>query len=336
MDLTALASVQLVSWKIMESYNLDPASIFREVHLDPNLMYEQGARYPVSKIEALWQTMERRIEDPGFGLCAAEPNCWHPSYFGTLGYAMLVSMSLRIALERLLRFHRVISDVDFGKLHEDRETRALVLTLNPKDETKLTRAREDALLAWIMSTMRMNFQDELAAVSVHLTHDPPEHTERYNEFFKSPVNFNSPVSSLALPLESVDRILPSRNDDLAEFKDQIMTKYLATLDKYDLLAKTRKIIVEHLPSGNATVNNVAHELGYSSRSFQRLLKQKGTTFIALLNEVRMKLAVQYVRDKSKNLTEIAFLLGFAELSTFSRSFKRWTGKSLQQFRKAEV
>ncbi len=60
----------------------------------------------------------------------------------------------------------------------------------------------------------------------------------------------------------------------------------------------------------------------------------GTTFISLLNETRMKMAKQYVQDKKMDLTDIAFLLGFAGLSTFYRSFKRWTGTSPDQYRKA--
>ena len=333
MHLTKLASIQLIAWKILEAQNQDPASVFKKVQLDHDLMYQPGARYPLNKIAELWKEMERRVTDPCFGLTAAAPECWHPSYFGTLGYAMLVSTSLRIALERLIRFHRVISEAHFGKLYEDKEAGTLVFALTYINEIPYIQAQEDAALAWIMSILRMNFQDDIAAVSVNLTHSCPEGAGKYYEFFKSPVKFDSPVSSLALSLDIVDNILPSRNDELALFDDQIMTKYLTALDQEDLLAKVRKAIIEHLPSGDATVDNIAFELGYSARTFQRLLQQEGATFIALLNEIRMEIAEHYVRDKNRDLTEVAFLLGFAELSTFSRSFKRWTGKTLLQYRK---
>jgi len=334
MDLTNLASAQLVAWKMMQAHNVDPIPVFKKAQLDPDLMYRSGARYPLPRVEALWREMESRIEDPCFGLMAADPKCCHPSYFGALGYAMLASTSLRMTLERLIRFHRVLSEVSFGRLNEDPQAGTLVFTFTNRDGDHYITAREDASLAWLMSTLKMNFQDELTAASVHFVHSRPECAERYSELFKSPISFNSPVTSLALSLEDADRILPSGNDELAAFHDQIMTHYLITLDQKDLLAKVRRLVVEHLPSGDAKIGKIASELGYSARTFQRLLKQKGTTFITLLNEVRMRLAVQYVRDKSKNLTEIAFLLGFAELSTFSRSFKRWTGKSLQQYRQA--
>jgi len=131
----------------------------------------------------------------------------------------------------------------------------------------------------------------------------------------------------------VDKILPSGNKDLAEFSDQAMTQYLSGKGSDSLVSKVVKIIVEHLPSGNATIDNVASELFFSTRKLQRLLQEEGTSFITLLNETRKDIAQQYVRDKTMDLTEISFLLGFSEQSTFSRSFKRWTGKSPSSYRK---
>ncbi|MEJ2333526.1 MAG: helix-turn-helix transcriptional regulator, partial [Desulfobulbaceae bacterium] len=83
-----------------------------------------------------------------------------------------------------------------------------------------------------------------------------------------------------------------------------------------------------------SLDNVASVLCVGTRKLQRMLQQEATSFIALLNETRMELAKKYVLDKSMDMTEIAFLLGFAEQSTFSRSFKRWTGQSPSQYRKA--
>jgi len=332
MYLTKLASVQLVLWNMLEEYNQDPAAVFKKVQLDPERMYQPGARYSLLKIAELWREMENLIKDHCFGLSAATN--WHPSHFGTLGYAMLVSKSLRITLERLIRFHRVLSDASFGELYEDKEEGTLVFTLKYRDEAPYSRGREDAALAWIMSALRVNFQRDLAPLSVNLSHSRPDCGGRYYEFFQSPITFDAPATSLALPLDVVDIILPSGNEELAFFNDQAMTQYINSLSDETLVERIKNLIVEYLPSGDATVEKTASELCISIRKLQRLLQQEGTTFIALLNETRMDIAKQYVQDKNVDLTEIAFLLGFAELSTFSRSFKRWTGKSPIQFRKA--
>jgi len=330
--LTKLASIQLVLWNILEKHNQDPVPVFEKVELDPASMHKPGARYPLRKIAELWEEMGRIIKDPCFGLTAA--TSWHPSHFGTLGYAMLVSTSLRITLQRLIRFHRVISDANFGDLQEDKENGLLVFTIRYRDEAPYSRGREDAALSWVMSVLRMNYQQNLSPVYVNLTHSRPDCVGKYYEFFQSPVNFDSPASGLALSLDVADVVLPSGNEELAAFNDQAMIRYIANLNDETLELRIKKIIVEHLPSGDATVENIATELFLGTRKLQRLLQQRGTTFITLLNETRMDIAKQYVKDRKIDLTEIAFLLGFAELSTFSRSFKRWTGKSPIQYRKA--
>ncbi|HID69577.1 MAG TPA: AraC family transcriptional regulator [Desulfobacterales bacterium] len=211
---------------------------------------------------------------------------------------------------------------------------SFVFTLKYKDEAHYSRGREDAALAWIMSLLRVNFQNDIAPVSVHLTHPKPDCSGKYYEFFKSPVHFNSSFCRLALPLPEVDRILPGANEEFAEFGDQAIKKYLLSLDAGDEITQIKKILIDNLPSGNITIEQVAGEFGVNTRTLQRILQKKGTTFLSLLNETRMEIAKKYIQDKYMDLTEIAFLLGFAELSTFSRSFKRWTGKSPIQYRKA--
>lgn len=333
MNATKLASVQLVNWHILEDYNQDPRSVFKKAKLDPGLMYQPGARYPLSKINDLWSEMERVIKDPCFGLSAAKG--WHPSNFGLLGYALLMSTSLRTTLERLIRFHRVLSDARYGELKEDKTAGTLSFELTNYDEEPFTVAREDAAIAWIMSVLMVNFQRPLSPVLVSFTHRRPEECAgKYYEFFQAPIGFEAPRASIALFLDDVDRVLPSGNKDMVEWKEQAMTKYLDTKENESFIPRVTKIIVEHLPSGDATVEKTAAELFLSTRKLQRQLQEEGTSFLTLLNRVRKDIAEQHVRNKDMDLTEIAFLLGFSEQSTFSRSFKRWTGMSPSSYRGA--
>ena len=77
---------------------------------------------------------------------------------------------------------------------------------------------------------------------------------------------------------------------------------------------------------------IAKTIGMSERTLQRKLKEKGTTFRSILDEIRKELAVSYVRDLDIPLSEIAFILGFSEQSAFSRAFKRLTGISPSEVR----
>lgn len=324
------ASLLIGVWNILEFYGIDPEPLFREMGLNPELMKRPGGRYGLDSIDNLWRKSSEIIDDPCFGLKAAE--FWHPSNFGALGYAMLASNTLRTALERVDRYHRFLSDERFITLSETEE--GLTFTLDFSHEKRDIPARNDAILAVTMSMCRMNYIEELAPVSVTLTHPKPSCSARFYEYFRSPVVFESPTNSLTLPIEAVDRSLPGSNPQLAELNDKVMIEYLAQLDHDRITEKVKAVIIDQLPSGNVTDENVARELYMSSRNLQRQLQSAGTTFTTLLNEIRQDLAEKYLRDQDTSMTEIAFLLGFSESSAFSRAFKRWIGVTPTQYRQA--
>ncbi len=332
MQITTLASMELIVWKLLEDNNEDPLPIFRRLQLDPELMYHSGGRYPRDTVMELWQEAAKTIKDPCFGLLAAES--WHPSNFGTLGYALLMSTSLRETLLRLLRFNRVVTDEPIAEAELVEDGDVLIYAIQYKSSSDFhVPAREDAIMAWLLSMLRVNFQKPFAPISVHFTHEKPSCSAKFYQYFQCPVHFNSSVTKMEMSLKDADRVLTSANKELAEFNDQVMTKYLEAKASSSIVTRVKKIIVEHLPTGNATVEKVATDLFMSKRKLQRLLQEEGTSFFNLINETRKDIAKQYVKDKEMDLTEIAFLLGFAEQSTFSRSFKRWTGKSPSVFRK---
>jgi hypothetical protein len=94
--------------------------------------------------------------------------------------------------------------------------------------------RNDASLAVILNICRMNYLDDLAPVSVTLTHPKPTCSSKFFEYFKCPVIFDAPVNTITLPFETVDRILPGSNPQLAELNDQLMISYIEKLhDNHD-------------------------------------------------------------------------------------------------------
>ena len=89
--------------------------------------------------------------------------------------------------------------------------------------------------------------------------------------------------------------------------------------------QVKAAIIDGLANGAVTEKSVAAEMYTTPRNLHRKLHKEDTSFKQLLTEVRQDLAQQYIQDRSKTLTEISYLLGFSEVSSFSRAFKGWTG-----------
>jgi AraC-like DNA-binding protein len=101
--------------------------------------------------------------------------------------------------------------------------------------------------------------------------------------------------------------------------------YLANLDRSQVAMQIKSKLIDALPSGPVTEQDMAKALNMSLRSLQRKLKEEDTSFKKILEETRKELSAQYIKNSRLSLGEITFLLGFSEPANFSRAFKRWTG-----------
>lgn len=97
-------------------------------------------------------------------------------------------------------------------------------------------------------------------------------------------------------------------------------------------AKVRSVLMELMPMGKCSTDNVADKLCISSRTLQRKLKNEDTNYQQQLNHTRELLAKHYLSTSEMSISEITFLLGFEELSSFSRAFSIWTGLSPESYR----
>lgn len=308
-------------WKQLEGYGIDPDPVFRAEGIDPESIFDAGARVSVDKFQALDLRAQDLSGDPHFGLKSAE--FARPAHLGALGFAWLASSSLRSAFARLSRYSRLIQDKLKIELEEDEE----YFTVRIDARIPLQRAsmREDQQLAIMTRFCRIIAGKEFAPARVCFKQDEPANTAYHYELFRCPIVFNCDSTALVMRQEDMDRRLTGSNAELATLNEHIVIKYLAHSEKQDIVNQVKAAIIDGLSNGAVTEKSVSEALFMTPRNVHRKLQREGTTFKQLLNEVRQDLAKQYLQDRSKTLTEISFLLGFSEVSSFSRAFKGWTG-----------
>jgi AraC-like DNA-binding protein len=190
----------------------------------------------------------------------------------------------------------------------------------------------DYLLSIIMGMCRVNCGGTLNPVAVNLRRPEPKNQKPYLDFFGCDVRFDAGENGFVLGSRVVDMPLPSGNHELAVTFDTILAGQMAALGAGDITTRCKDYLLKQLTSGEPSEQALANALGMSLRSLQRKLGELGTTYKRLLDETRYDLALKYLDDPKRSITEITFLLGFSEQSAFTRAFKRWSEKSPTTYR----
>ena len=149
--------------------------------------------------------------------------------------------------------------------------------------------------------------------------------------FRAPVAFSQPLNALEFARADLEERLPAGNAELARQQRRGAGPLPGASRRRGVSSRVQQALLDALPDGAPTKQAVARPLGMSARNLQRHLADEGTSFKTLLNEARVTLARNYIDEGRLSVTEIAFVLGFADTSTFSRAFKRWTGMSPRGF-----
>ena len=327
-----LASAGQTFRRLLELHGLDALGIARKAGVDLAAMPAPGERIAVDQIDAMLRVAIPLVGDPAFGLQAAR--CWHPSELGVLGYAWLSSSTLRTGLQRTVRYSRLIGERAFTEIEDTRQgfkVRVWAERGNPA-LVPLAAVFVDIALAVLFDMCRMNAGAALRPVAVTLRRRKPQVADAYGRFFGCPVRFGAEESAFVLSARDADRPLSSANRQLAATFDKMLTEELARLDKSDVVSRCRAAVLEHLSSGEATAEETAKQLHMSPRTLQRKLAEANTTYLKLVDDARKDLALRYIEDPRRSVTDITFSLGFSQPSAFTRAFRRWTGRSPSDYR----
>ena len=325
---STISSYVLLIAKALEEEGHDSRALFHELELDPACLTDPNARYSYASVTRLWKAAVQLSGDTCFGLKAARH--WHPTTLHALGYAWFASQSLMDALERMVRYIRLVSTAASARLEKQEDGYGFFLEYPVKQ--KPADAAVDAAMAILVGMCRLSYDGELNPLAVYLQHPEPDCSARLQAHFHSPVYFGQAKNGMLFSNDVLDTPLPTANAVLAANNDRLIKEYLARLDKSILSAQVRAHLLELLPSGHVNEERMASLLNVSLRSLQRKLKEEGTSFKALLEDTRRELAESYIRDNSLSISEITYLLGFSEPGNFTRAFKRWHRLSPSAYR----
>jgi AraC-like DNA-binding protein len=315
--------------EMLAAEGLDVGALLAEAGIDPAALEAPAARLQTEKISRLWELAAERSGNPAIGL--AQHQVARPASFDVVGYTMMSCRDLHGAFERLIRYLLILSDALTMTMSEERVGYRVTFVLLGGDRP-VPRQRIEFIFVTVIGFCRWISGREVHPRAVELVYPTPADPAPYQTAFRCPVSFDAPRNSLLFARADLSAPLPTSNPVLAELHDRFAGEYLRHFDHAQTSYRAREVIIRRLPDGEPRRDQVAGELHMSERTLQRRLEEESTSFVQLLDDTRRELAEQYLGRLHLSLAQAAYLLGFADQSSFFRACRRWFDRSPAQYR----
>jgi AraC-like DNA-binding protein len=251
--------------------------------------------------------------------------------------AVRASATVRDALERLARWAPLVHEGMEASLEEGAgapATEGKLVLRTPRRPRGVGRHVHELALAYTLHQVRAGAGD-VSPCRVWFTHPRPAELAPLRTFFgTSEIVFGCEDSGYAMPRAALDRVMRFADARTVETIAPLVDAEVASRPQLaSFAARVGAHVASSLPA-EADVADVARAMHMSARTLQRRLEQEQTRFSEVLDGARLAVARRLLANPSVTLTDVAFRLGFADLATFSRAFKRWTGQPPGQWRRS--
>lgn len=304
---------------------LEEAGISQGVLTDPATVLTNAQYVDVIEIAA------RQRDEDSLGLHLGEQ--LGVKELGVLGHAMVHAQTLEQFILTFSRYFEVFSrGVELRlSVTDNRAKMSYQLT----DGHILVRRQDSEMaLACYHNSIKEAVGNDWHLLEVHFEHKKPKDISAHRRVFNAPVFFDKPLNALVFDKSLLNRQL--KEADARVFpvlKGHLDEELAERSDEDDLVEQVSNFIAKSLSTQVPSLAEVAEALRLPSWTLQRRLRDNNLVYTQLVTDTRQQLAESYLMNTQMPLTEVAFLLGYSDLSAFSRAFRRWKGVPPVEFRR---
>ncbi|WP_210093285.1 AraC family transcriptional regulator [Ruegeria sp. HKCCSP346] len=315
-------------WRILfAEMGLPVADTLRAAGLSPKLFDELPVMLDAENYFRFWDAMEAYSGNKDVPLALA--NALDVEVFSPPLYAAVCSHNLRQATHRVAKFKALTGpitiDVDDGASR-------LKLTWNwPPHLQPPYPLLMSEVLFWVFLARKCT---RMAINPLEIsTPVLPQSTPAYLDYIGAPIRRDEAVS-ITFANRDAEHPFISGNDAIWSAFEPALKDQLSELQNSASVSERVRVALHRaIPADQASAEHVASALSMTARTLQRRLQQEGTSFKALVNSTRSELAKTYLRNTELPLSEISFLLGYADPSSFNRAFREWTRTTPERYRR---
>lgn len=316
--------------RYMQERDLDWLQCIEEAGIDPNAATDPDAMVPLSATFQLFENAARKAGNDAFGLEFGSSLPVNIS--GALAHLTLNAPDLRAYCKDTVRFLGLVA-IGYTARFEENATLSFITFDIPVLYGPHTQF-VDVIFAIMAGRLRHVAKDPSLPIYVGLERQPPVNIAAFQRLYDQTVRFGQSANRIGLQTRILSRPLPAADPELYRIVREHAEARIERHEKVQsLVMSVADYIVGALQHGEVTLAGAAQSRATSPRALQRELEKAGTSFRDLVEDTRMRLARHYLISTALPLTEIAFLLGFSELSAFSRAARTWFGVSPSDLRR---
>jgi AraC-like DNA-binding protein len=254
---------------------------------------------------------------------------------GMLYYVLASSEVFGEALGRAARYSSIVNEGFRVTVREGKEIHVVLESVGIS--RRLNRHQIEFWSVTFIRACREITKRRLTANHVRFVHRRSL-TAEMSSFFGGEIEFSADIDEATFPRSILGTAAASADPNLNKLLIKQYEDVLAhrKLKRNAFALTVENTIVPLLPHGKANAKNVARKLGMTRRTLARHLASEGLTFVKMLQELRLDLAKRDLADTDLSITQIAWLLGYRDVSVFTHAFKRWTGMTPRAARQAAL
>lgn len=320
--------------KSAESMGLRVADMLAAAGVTPEILVDNNARLPGMVLQKLIRHVVSASGNQLFGLQTSHHI--EPGFYHVMGYIAMSSSSISEAISHMMAYEKLVGDM--GTSHIEFEPGLVVVRWKCRYGDAIARRHilENVLASWAVFTRWLADNESLTPHSVRFEHSAPEDRSllrEYQKVFGCPVLFDQPVSALVTTPDMLSQRLRLPDNNLRETLEMHARSLLDKLhSRYTLSQQVASLLRAMLADGCPRKELIAEQLGINERTLHRKLADEGGSYQKLLDDVRLEMAVNYLREGRLTVEEIAHRVGFAESRSFIRHFKSFHGVTPGDYR----
>jgi len=307
-----------------------PDRVLSKLGLERSIFANPDGFIASTTFARLLEVSAEETGDEYFGLHFGER--LDPRDVGALVYIVFNAPTIAVAMhsiERYLHLHNEATTIKFS-IEGRRGYLSYLLTGLAIDSI---RQQNEFSMAVILKTFRIIAGSNWKPREVQFAHKAPIGISEHMRVFGNHTLFGCATNTLVVEHDFLERKVATADGKLYRILKVHAERMLEKMPPgNDTLAAANRAIAEAMYEGDPTRARVASKMAMSPRTLERRLKAHKVVFKKLLDDIRRRHALDYLRDRRHSLTEIAFLLGYSETSVFNRAFRRWTGSTPSEYR----